>query len=132
MAQFGVDLIRRHQGNPQNLLTHCNTGALATGGFGTALGVIRAAHLEGLVERVYVDETRPWLQGSRRTAWDLPGVGVRARVNADSAAAHLRKSRGLSWVIVGRERIDGKSVVKEKRESVSVIRGGGRMLKKKK
>lgn len=69
MAQLGMELIRKHQGNPQVVLTHCNAGALATGGFGTALGVIRAAHLEGLIEHVYADETRPWLQGARLTAW---------------------------------------------------------------
>jgi methylthioribose-1-phosphate isomerase len=114
MAQFGVDLIRRHQGNPQNLLTHCNTGALATGGFGTALGVIRAAHLEGLVERVYVDETRPWLQGSRLTAWELLGDGVPAMLNVDSAAAHLMKTRGISWVIVGADRITANGDVANK------------------
>ena len=76
MAQLGVDVIRRHQGNAQAVLTHCNTGALATGGFGTALGVIRAAWLEGMIEQVYVDETRPWLQGSRLTAWDMLIVGM--------------------------------------------------------
>jgi len=114
MAQFGVDLLRRHQGNPQNLLTHCNTGALATGGFGTALGVIRAAHLDGLVERVYVDETRPWLQGSRLTAWELLGDGVPATLNVDSAAAHLMKSRGISWVIVGADRITANGDVANK------------------
>lgn len=105
MMQYGVDLIRKHQGNPQNLLTHSNTGALAGGGFGTALGVIRGAHLEGLVERVYVDETRPWLQGSRLTAWELAGEGVPVSVNADSCAAHLMKTRGITWVIVGADRI---------------------------
>src|SRR5690606_34871253 len=55
MAQLGMELIRKHQDAPQKLLTHCNAGALATGGFGTALGVIRAAHLAGLVERIYAD-----------------------------------------------------------------------------
>jgi len=114
MAQLGVDLIRRHQGNPQNFLTHCNTGALATGGFGTALGVIRAAHLEGLVERVYVDETRPWLQGSRLTAWELLGDEVPATLNVDSAAAHLMKSKGISWVIVGADRITANGDVANK------------------
>jgi len=114
MAQFGVDLIRKHQGNPQNLLTHCNTGALATGGFGTALGVIRAAHLEGLVERVYADETRPWLQGSRLTAWELAGEGVPVTLNADSTAAHLMKTRGISWVIVGADRITANGDVANK------------------
>lgn len=114
MAQLGVELIRKHQGNPQNLLTHCNTGALATGGFGTALGVIRAAHLDGLVERVYVGETRPWLQGSRLTAWELLGEGVPATLQVDAAAAHLMKARGVSWVIVGADRIAANGDVANK------------------
>jgi methylthioribose-1-phosphate isomerase len=114
MAQLGVDLIRKHQGNQQNLLTHCNAGALATGGFGTALGVIRAAYLEALVERVYVDETRPWLQGSRLTAWELAGEGIPVCLNVDSAAAHLMKTRGITWVIVGADRIAANGDVANK------------------
>ncbi|MGC5701165.1 S-methyl-5-thioribose-1-phosphate isomerase [Pseudomonas sp. NFXW11] len=105
MAQFGVELIRRHQGNPQALLTHGNSGALASGGFGTALGVIRGAWLEGMLERVYVDETRPWLQGSRLTAWELAGDGIPLTLNADAAAAHIMKTKGVTWVVVGAERI---------------------------
>lgn len=105
MAQFGVELIRKHQGSAQNFLTHCNAGALATGGFGTALGVLRAAHLDGLVERVYAGETRPWLQGSRLTAWELAEEAVPVTLIADSAAAHLMKERGIGWVIVGADRI---------------------------
>ncbi len=73
MAQHGIEQIRRHQGSEQTLLTYGNAGALASGGFGTALGVIHAAYLEGMVERVYAGETRPWLQGSRLTAWELGG-----------------------------------------------------------
>ncbi|MDP3813668.1 S-methyl-5-thioribose-1-phosphate isomerase [Pseudomonas sp.] len=114
MAQLGVELIRKHQGNLQNLLTHCNAGALATGGFGTALGVIRAAHLEGLVGRVYADETRPWLQGSRLTAWELATDGIPVTVSADSAAAHLMKTRGITWVIVGADRIAANGDVANK------------------
>lgn len=114
MAQLGAELIRRHQGNSQNLLTHCNAGALATGGFGTALGVIRAAYLEGLVERVYADETRPWLQGSRLTAWELDRDGIPVSVCADSAAAHLMKTRGITWVIVGADRIAANGDVANK------------------
>ncbi len=114
MAQLGAELIRKHQGNPQNLLTHCNAGALATGGFGTALGVIRAAHLEGLVERIYADETRPWLQGSRLTAWELARDGVPVSLNVDSAAAHLMKTRGITWVIVGADRITANGDVANK------------------
>ncbi|MGY2293025.1 S-methyl-5-thioribose-1-phosphate isomerase [Pseudomonas sp. SDO528_S397] len=105
MAQLGADLIRKHQGNPQAILTHGNTGALATGGVGTALGVIRAAYLEGMVEQVYVNETRPWLQGSRLTAWELAIDRIPVIVNADSAGAHVLKTKGVTWVIVGADRI---------------------------
>lgn len=114
MAQLGMELIRKHQSGPQRLLTHCNAGALATGGFGTALGVIRAAHAAGLVERVYANETRPWLQGSRLTAWELAGDGVPVTLNVDSAAAHLMKSESLTWVIVGADRITANGDVANK------------------
>lgn len=114
MAQLGVDMIRKHQGNVQALLTHCNTGALATGGFGTALGVIRGAWIEGMVERVYADETRPWLQGSRLTAWELANEGIPVTLNADSAAAHIMKTKGITWVIVGADRITANGDVANK------------------
>ncbi|MBM3111580.1 S-methyl-5-thioribose-1-phosphate isomerase [Pseudomonas arcuscaelestis] len=114
MAQLGAELIRKHQGNEQAVLTHGNAGALATGGFGTALGVIRAAYLEGMVERVYVDETRPWLQGSRLTAWELACDGIPVTVNADAAAAHLMKTKGITWVIVGADRIAANGDVASK------------------
>ncbi len=102
------------EGSPQNILTHCNTGALATGGFGTALGVIRAAHLEGLVNRIYADETRPWLQGSRLTAWELANEGIPVSLNVDSAAAHLMKTENITWVIVGADRITANGDVANK------------------
>lgn len=114
MAQLGMELIRKYQGSEQAVLTHCNTGALATGGFGTALGVIRAAWLEGMIEHVYVDETRPWLQGSRLTAWELANEGIPVTVNADAAAAHLMKTKGLTWVIVGADRIAANGDVANK------------------
>lgn len=114
MAQAGLELIRKHGDKPQRLLTHCNTGALATGGFGTALGVIRAAHLAKLVECVHVDETRPWLQGSRLTAWELAGEGVPVSLNVDSAAAHLMKTESITWVIVGADRITANGDVANK------------------
>ncbi len=114
MAEFGVALIRQHQGSEQPVLTHCNAGALATGGFGTALGVIRAAYIEGLIERVYVDETRPWLQGARLTAWELSGDGVPVTLNVDSAAAYLMKTKGITWVIVGADRIAANGDVANK------------------
>ena len=114
MAQLGCAVIRQHQGNAQPILTHCNAGALATGGFGTALGVIRAANLDGLVEQVYVDETRPWLQGARLTAWELANDGVPVTLNVDSAAAHLMKTKGITWVIVGADRITANGDVANK------------------
>lgn len=114
MAQLGVELIRKHDGKPQKLLTHCNTGALATGGFGTALGVIRAAHVAGLVTRVYADETRPWLQGARLTAWELAGDNIPVSLIADATAAHLMKTEGVSWVIVGADRITANGDVANK------------------
>lgn len=87
------------------VLTHCNTGALATGGYGTALGVIRAAVAQGRITEVYADETRPWLQGARLTAWELAQEGIPARLIADSAAAHAMKTGGVRWIIVGADRI---------------------------
>ena len=114
MAQLGMEVIRQQQGNSQPVMTHCNAGALATGGFGTALGVIRAAYLDGLVEHVYADETRPWLQGSRLTVWELACDGVPVSLNADSAAAHLMKTKGITWVIVGADRIAANGDVANK------------------
>ncbi len=114
MAQLGVDLIRKHQGNAQAILTHGNTGALATGGFGTALGVIRGAYIEGMVERVYADETRPSQQGSRLTAWELAHEGIPVTLNADSAAAHIMKTKGVTWVIVGADCITANGDVANK------------------
>ena len=114
MAQLGAELIRKHQGNLQTVFTHCNTGALATGGFGTALGVIRAAYIEGMIERVYAGETRPWLQGSRLTAWELDNEEIPVTVTADSAAAHLMKTKGITWVIVGADRITANGDIANK------------------
>ncbi|MFJ3524585.1 S-methyl-5-thioribose-1-phosphate isomerase [Pseudomonas sp. NPDC090203] len=114
MAQLGAELIRKHQGNLQTVFTHCNTGALATGGFGTALGVIRAAYIEGMIERVYAGETRPWLQGSRLTAWELVNEDIPVTVTADSAAAHLMKTKGITWVIVGADRITANGDIANK------------------
>ncbi len=87
------------------VLTHCNTGALATGGHGTALGVIRSAHAAGKLAGVFNTETRPWLQGARLTAWELMQEGIPAQLIADGAAAHLMKVQKIDWVIVGADRI---------------------------
>lgn len=114
MAQHGIELIRRHQGNEQTLLTYGNAGALASGGIGTALGVIRAGYLEGMVERVYAGETRPWLQGSRLTAWELAREGIPVTLCADSALAHLMKTKGITWVVVGADCIAANGDVASK------------------
>ncbi|MDE2055592.1 MAG: S-methyl-5-thioribose-1-phosphate isomerase, partial [Xanthomonadaceae bacterium] len=87
------------------VLTHCNTGSLATSGFGTALGVIRAGVASGNIVRVYAGETRPWLQGARLTMWELQRDGIQATLVADSAASHLMKSGKVQWVVVGADRI---------------------------
>jgi methylthioribose-1-phosphate isomerase len=87
------------------VLTHCNTGGLATGGYGTALGAIRAAWERGLVQHVWVDETRPLLQGSRLTAWELDTLGIPFSVVADSAAASLQARGLVDCVITGADRI---------------------------
>lgn len=105
MAQLGVELIRGFQGNSQNLLSIGCAGALTSGGFGTALAVIRAARLEGLLERCYLGESRPLLQGARLAAWELREEGIAVALSADAALAHLMKDRGITWAIVGAERI---------------------------
>ncbi|MDO5609692.1 MAG: S-methyl-5-thioribose-1-phosphate isomerase [Pseudomonadota bacterium] len=87
------------------VLTHCNTGSLATAGFGTALGVIRAGIAEGRIERVFAGETRPWNQGARLTVWELQQDGIDATLIADAAAAHLMSTGRVQWVIVGADRI---------------------------
>jgi methylthioribose-1-phosphate isomerase len=95
-------------------LTHCNAGALATGGYGTAFGVLRAAWERGRLAEVWVDETRPLLQGARLTAWELRRVGIPHRVVADSAAGSLM-SRGLvDRVVVGADRIAANGDVANK------------------
>jgi methylthioribose-1-phosphate isomerase len=101
MGEFGAALIAPGSA----VLTHCNTGSLATAGFGTALGVIRAGFATGKIAHVYAGETRPWLQGARLTIWELLRDGIPAKLIADSAAAHLMKSGVLQWVIVGADRI---------------------------
>jgi len=101
MSELGSRLI---EGECQ-VLTHCNAGALATGGYGTALGVIKTAHRQGKIASVYVCETRPWLQGSRLTAWELQQDNVPTTLLADSAACHLYSQGNVKWVIVGADRI---------------------------
>ncbi len=86
-------------------LTHCNAGGLATGGYGSAVGALRAAWENGLLAHVWVDETRPLLQGARLTAWELEALGVPHAVIADSAAAHLMSRGEVDCVVTGADRI---------------------------
>ena len=101
MGALGASLIEPGSG----VLTHCNTGSLATAGFGTALGVIRAGVAQGRIDQVFAGETRPWLQGARLTVWELQQDGIDATLIADSAASHLMKTGKVQWVVVGADRI---------------------------
>ena len=101
MGALGAGLIAPGSG----VLTHCNTGSLATAGFGTALGVIRAGVAAGRIDTVFAGETRPWLQGARLTAWELQQDGIDATLIADAAASHLMRAGKVQWVIVGADRI---------------------------
>ena len=97
-----------------NILTHCNAGALATAGYGTALGVIRAAAKEGKVNMVYVDETRPLLQGSRLTAFELMEEGIPVTLITDNMAAFFMQQGKIDCVIVGADRITANGDVANK------------------
>jgi methylthioribose-1-phosphate isomerase len=100
IGEYGAALLP-----PGNVLTHCNAGALATGGYGTALGVIRSAHQKRPDLRVFADETRPFLQGARLTAWELQRSGIDVTVITDNMAAHLMQRGEIQSVIVGADRI---------------------------
>jgi methylthioribose-1-phosphate isomerase len=96
------------------LLTHCNTGGLATGGYGSALGAVRAAWEAGRVEHVWVDETRPLLQGSRLTAWELDALGIPFAVIVDGAAASLMAAGEVDVIVTGADRIAANGDVANK------------------
>jgi len=110
MGELGAALI----GEGWTVLTHCNTGALATGGIGTALGVVKMAHWRGAGVRVLVDETRPLLQGARLTAWELGREGVPHEVIVDAAAAGLIARGRVQAVLVGADRIAANGDVANK------------------
>jgi methylthioribose-1-phosphate isomerase len=109
MGELGADLLTGTKG----VLTHCNTGALATGGYGTALGVIRSMYRRQPID-VYAGETRPWLQGARLTAWELAQDNIPVTLIVDSAAAWLMKTGAIDWVIVGADRITANGDVANK------------------
>jgi methylthioribose-1-phosphate isomerase len=105
------------------ILTHCNAGGLATAGYGTALGVIRAAHEAGKKIQVFADETRPWLQGARLTAWELMKDGIPVTLISDNMAGHFMKSGEIGCCVVGADRIaaNGDTANKIGTYSVAVL-----------
>ncbi|MGA8262237.1 MAG: S-methyl-5-thioribose-1-phosphate isomerase, partial [Arenicellales bacterium] len=110
IGELGAGLIDA----PCSVLTHCNAGALATGGYGTALGVVRSAFRAGRIERVFAGETRPWLQGARLTAWEMVKAGIPVSLIPDGAAAYLMRQGVVRWVIVGADRITANGDVVNK------------------
>ena len=101
MGEFGASLFPERA----RVLTHCNAGALATAGYGTALGVIRSAHRLGKIERVFADETRPVLQGARLTAWELVNDRIPTTLITDSMAGSLMAHGDINVIVVGADRI---------------------------
>jgi methylthioribose-1-phosphate isomerase len=101
MGERAADLL----GPGASALTHCNAGGLATGGYGSAVGALRSAWARGLLRQVFVGETRPLLQGSRLTAWELERAGIPHTVIADAAAASLMASGEITHVLTGADRI---------------------------
>ncbi len=99
---------------PSNILTHCNTGGLATGGFGTALGIIRAVHHAGNLKKVWVDETRPYLQGARLTAWECMKDDIPSTLITDNMAGYFMQKGEVDAVIVGTDRVAANGDVANK------------------
>jgi len=116
IGRNGADLIPDHK----TVLTHCNAGALATAGYGTALGVIRAAVAAGKKIDVFDGETRPYLQGSRLTVWELQQDGIPATLITDNMAGHFLKSGRIGCVVVGADRVAGNGDVANKIGTYSV------------
>ncbi|MEP7270840.1 MAG: S-methyl-5-thioribose-1-phosphate isomerase [Acidobacteriota bacterium] len=116
MGRYGAELIA----DGATVLTHCNAGALATAGYGTALGVIRAAVESGKRINVYADETRPFLQGARLTAWELQKEGIPVTLITDSMAGHFMHRGNIDCVIVGADRIAANGDVANKIGTYSV------------
>ena len=116
MGDLGASLLAARS----RVLTHCNAGALATAGYGTALGVVRSAAREGKIERVFADETRPYLQGARLTAWELAKDGIPTTLIADNMAGHMMATGEVDAVIVGADRIAANGDVANKIGTYSV------------
>ncbi|MGI9197981.1 MAG: S-methyl-5-thioribose-1-phosphate isomerase [Candidatus Nanopelagicales bacterium] len=121
LSRIGADWILEHvERRPLRVLTHCNTGALATTGWGTAFGIIRELHERGLLEIVYADETRPLLQGARLTAWECERAGIPYVVQADGAAASTILRGLVDVAVIGADRIARNGDTANKIGSVGV------------
>ena len=105
IGRHGADHIVQHIQDKATILTHCNTGSLATGGYGTALGVVRSLHFMGKLEHVYCTETRPYNQGARLTAYELVHDKIPSTLICDSMGALLMQRRNVSAVVVGADRV---------------------------
>ena len=116
LGKYGAAIIQ----DGANILTHCNAGALATAGYGTALGVVRAAREEGKRLRVFADETRPVLQGARLTAWELQQDGIPVTLITDNMAGALMQKKGIDCCVVGADRIAANGDVANKIGTYSV------------
>ena len=123
LAEFGLAILPTPDDRPVRILTHCNTGPLACGQFGTALGVVQAAHHAGRAVHVLVDETRPYLQGARLTTWELAQAGVPHTLLPDVAAGHLMASGEVDIVLVGADRVaaDGDTANKVGTYTLAVL-----------
>jgi len=110
MGELGASLID----SDSQVYTHCNAGALATGGYGTALGVIRSAHEQQKISMVFAGETRPWLQGARLTAWELMTDNIPVTLSSEGAAGQLLRQGKVKWIIVGADRISSNGDVANK------------------
>lgn len=110
MGRLGAELIMPDS----HVITHCNAGALATGGYGTALGVIRTAFSNGTIKKVYASETRPWFQGARLTSWELQQANIPVNLVIDSAIASVMERNKIAWLIVGSDRIAANGDVANK------------------
>lgn len=110
MGRLGAELIMADS----QVITHCNAGALATGGYGTALGVIRTAFKRGSIKKVFASETRPWFQGARLTSWELQQDQIPVNLVIDSAIASVMDNNKISWLIVGSDRIAANGDVANK------------------
>jgi len=128
LAQLGSERLKAGA----RVLTHCNTGPLATGGVGTALGVIVAAWRQGKIASVHFSETRPWMQGARLTAWELSQAGVPGVLVTESAAGGLALSGAVDWLIVGADRVAANGDVVNKVGTAPLAAltraGGGRVM----